>query len=317
MVGARSLAFSLFLSVVALDALCAYAQSAGPGAAGPSVASTSTGSGEPPGGGAAELGAKLSNPVSDVWALFTEIDLYFSDGDVNEGDPEPGARVIFQPVLPFPLYGAKDARWNLITRPIIPVLFSQPIPDGFDQFDHKGGLGDIQLPMLLAPPVKGWILGAGPSWLFPTSTSDEFGRQQWGVGPSAVVGYMTKKVVAGVFPQYYFGIGSRSDRNNEVDDASYLNLLYFLVLNLPDAWQVGLNPTISYDHQARSGNEWNVPIGLIAAKTTHVGKLPVKFQLGLEYSVLSQDVFGQRAQIKLNVIPVIPSLVKKPLFGGE
>jgi hypothetical protein len=44
--------------------------------------------------------------------------------------------------------------------------------------------------------------------------------------------------------------------------------------------------------------------------------LPVKFQLGIEYSVVSPDAFGQRAQIKLNVIPVIPSLVGKPLLGG-
>jgi hypothetical protein len=142
-------------------------------------------------------------------------------------------------------------------------------------------------------------------------------RPQWGVGPAAVVGYMTKKVVAGVFPQYYFGIGSRGDRDDDVRDASYLNLLYFLVLNLPDAWQVGMNPTINYDHRASSGNKWNVPLGLIAAKTTQFGKLPVKLQLGIEYSIVSQDDFGQRAQIKLNVIPVIPALVGNPIFGGE
>jgi hypothetical protein len=268
-------------------------------------------------GDAGEIGAKLSNPVSDVWALFTEFDLYFSDGDVNRDDPLVGGRMIFQPVLPIPLYGSKEKRWNLITRPIIPILFSQPIPTAFDAFDHEGGLADIQLPMLVAPPTGKWILGAGPSWLFPTSTEDAFGRQQWGVGPAAVVGYMTKKVVAGVFPQYYFGIGSRGDRDDDVRDASYLNLLYFLVLNLPDAWQVGMNPTINYDHRASSGNKWNVPLGLIAAKTTQFGKLPVKLQLGIEYSIVSQDDFGQRAQIKLNVIPVIPALVGNPIFGGE
>jgi len=277
---------------------------------------------EAPGGAAhgddaSEIGAKLSNPVSNVWALFTEFDLYFSGGNVNRGDDEAGGRMLFQPVLPFPLYGGEDDRWNLITRPTIPVLFSQPIPKSYDQYSHKGGLGDTQLPMLIAPPTGRWLLGTGPAWLFPTSTEDEFGRQQWGVGPSAVFGYMNKKVVAGVFPQYYFGIGSRSDRNNEVRDASYLNLLYFFVVNLGDAWQVGMNPTITYDDKASSGNKWNVPIGLIAAKTTKIGKLPVKFQLGVEYSVVSQDDFGQRAQIKLNVIPVIPALVHRPLLGGE
>jgi hypothetical protein len=32
---------------------------------------------------------------------------------------------------------------------------------------------------------------------------------------------------------------------------------------------------------------------------------------------VSQDDFGQRAQIKLNVIPVIPALVGNPIFVGE
>ena len=86
--------------------------------------------------------------------------------------------------------------------------------------------------------------------------------------------------------------------------------------DLPDAWQIGLNPTITYDHRASSGNRWDVPLGLLVAKTTRIRGLPVKFQLGVEYSVVSPDDFGQRAQIKLKLIPVIPSLVGKPLFGG-
>ena len=269
---------------------------------------------QPGGENLAEVGAKLSNPVSDVWALFTEFDLYFSDGDLNRGGSEVGGRMIFQPVLPFPLYGSGEEQWKLITRPIVPILFSQPIPTGFDEFHHRGGLGDTQLPMMVSPPTSSWLLGVGPTWLLPTSTNDAFGRQQWGVGPAAVVGYKTKKWIAGVFPQYTFGIGSRGDQGN-TPDASYLNLLYFFVYNLPDAWQIGLNPTITYDNKASSGNRWNVPIGLIGAKTTKIGGMPVKFQFGVEYSVVSQDDFGQRAQFKLNIIPVIPSLVKTPILG--
>lgn len=262
----------------------------------------------------AEVGAKLSNPVSDVWALFTELDLDFSDGDQNRGASEVGGRMIFQPVLPFPLYGSGDDAWKLITRPIVPILFSQPVPEGFDRFDHPGGLGDTQVPMLVSPPTGNWLLGVGPTWLFPTSTNDAFGRQQWGVGPTLVAGYKTDDWVAGVFPQYTFGIGSRGDQGS-TPDASYLSLLYFFFYNLPNAWQVGLNPTISYDHEASAGNRWNVPVGLMASKTTKIGRLPVKFQFGVEYSVVSQDDFGQVAQFRLNIIPVIPSLVERPILG--
>jgi len=264
-------------------------------------------------GSLAELGAKISNPVSDVWALFTEFDFYFSDGDVNEGDSKIGGRMIFQPVLPIPLYVKGENAWKLITRPTIPVLFSQPVPKGYDEFNHLGGLGDIQLPMLVSPPAGNWLLGLGPTWLFPTSTQEEFGRQQWGVGPAAVIGYRTKKWLAGIFPQYTWGIGGW--HGGDTPYASYLSMLYFFIYNLPDAWQIGFNPTISYDENAPSDNKWNVPVGPFVSKMIKIGRTPVKIQLGFEYSVVRQDDFGQVAQVKLNIIPVIPSLIKNPLFG--
>ena len=61
-------------------------------------------------------------------------------------------------------------------------------------------------------------------------------------------------------------------------------------------------------------DRWNVPIGLTVAKTTKIGKLPIKFEFGGEYSVVHEEDYGQRWQIKLDIIPVIPALIKKPLF---
>ena len=59
--------------------------------------------------------------------------------------------------MPIPLYGAEGNEWKLISRPTIPFLFSQPIPGGPNMFDAKRGIGDIQLPMIISPPVKNWI----------------------------------------------------------------------------------------------------------------------------------------------------------------
>ena len=140
-------------------------------------------------GDVSETGRKLSNPLSNVWALFTEFDFNFSDGNVNSGHQRAGGRTIFQPILPIPLYGKGEKEWKFITRPTIPFLSSQPIPSGGNRFDRKGGLGDIQVPMVISPPVKSWILGAGPTWLFPTANENAFGRQQWGAGPAVVVGH--------------------------------------------------------------------------------------------------------------------------------
>ena len=219
--------------------------------------------------------------------------------------------MIFQPILPIPLFGEGKDQWKMINRPTIPFVFSAPVPTSFNNFDHDTGIGDMTWPMLLSPPAGNWMLGLGPTWLFPTATKDSLGREQFGIGPTGILGYKTKKITFGVFPQYFFKVGSIGNQADK-PDASFMNLLYFGFLNLPEAWQIGFNPVITYNHKATSGNKWNVPIGLVVAKTTAIGKRPVKFQFGFEYSVVSQDDFGKRFMIKLNVIPVDPGARQEP-----
>ena len=176
--------------------------------------------------------------------------------------------------------------------------------------------------MLLTAPSsvtrlpKNLIFGVGTTLLFPTSTSDPLGDQQFAMGPAVIVGWKTPKFTSLLFPSYLFQIGDRSDRKSSTPDISRLSLLYSLIFNLPDAWQVGMNPTISYNHQETSGNKWNVPIGLFAAKTIKIGNTPLNLRAGIEYSVVSQDSFGKRAILRFQITPVIKSLIKKPIFGG-
>lgn len=224
--------------------------------------------------------------------------------------------MIFQPILPIPLFGQGTDTYRMIVRPNIPFLMGSPVPEGPDDFGQKTGLGDILLPLVVTIPAGNWILAAGPTFTLPTSTIDAFGRQQWAAGPAGVLGYKTKKLVAGVFPQYHFGFASRGDQKKK-PDASYMSLLYFFFYNLPEAWQVGFNPVIAYDNKATDGNQWNVPLGMVVAKTTKIGGGPVKFQFGMEYSVVSQDAFGPRWVLKLNIIPVIHSLIPTSIFGGD
>ena len=46
-----------------------------------------------------------------------------------------------------------------------------------------------------------------------------------------------------------------------------------------------------------------------------IGKLPVNIKVGVEYSVVSPDDFGERAQFRFQITPVIPGLIKKAIFG--
>jgi hypothetical protein len=279
----------------------------------PSRHASDSGAGQ---GNLAELGAKLSNPLSDVWALFTEFDVNWSEGDISDGEHKVGSNMLFQPIMPFKL--TED--WKLITRPVVPVALGTPVPDGINEsqgrasFDYKQGLGDIQVPFLFSPNPKSgghWMIGGGPTFVLPTATTDELGSDKWQAGPALVGVYKTKKITAGALGQYWWSFATQG---NNKPDTSKGSILYFSWYNLPDAWQIGTNPTITYNDKASSDNKWNVPIGLTVAKTTKIGSLPVKFQFGVEKSIVRQDDFGNDWQIKLNIIPVIPALVKKPLF---
>ena len=266
-----------------------------------------------------EVGKKLANPLASLWALnFNSFTPAFYDGDVNQGDSQLGATTIFQPVLPIPLFGEGEDQFRVIVRPVVPLVWSTPVPTGLDEFDDKSGIGDIQLPFVFAVPdskAGKWILGAGPVFEFPTASDDALGADQWSAGPAVAVGHKGDKLTSVFFLNYFWKIGE-SGQDENTPDISKGTLLYSFQYALKDGWQVGTNPTISYNDRASSGNKWNVPVGVFVGKTMKIGKVPVNIKLGVEYSVVSPDDFGQQAAIRLQVTPIIPSLISKSLFGG-
>jgi hypothetical protein len=65
-------------------------------------------------GSMGEVGAKLANPISDMWSMqFNFQGPTWNDGDLNFGDPQLGGNVIFQPVMPLPLYGKGEDTWSV------------------------------------------------------------------------------------------------------------------------------------------------------------------------------------------------------------
>ncbi|MEH6636893.1 MAG: hypothetical protein V7700_15325 [Halioglobus sp.] len=105
-----------------------------------------------------------------------------------------------------------------------------------------------------------------------------------------------------------------AEQDNDTPDTSHGSFLYSAWWNLPNAWQVGMNPTITYNNETRSDDKWNVPVGFGVAKTIKWGKMPIKFQFSVEKSIVREDDFGKDWNIRFNIIPVIPGLVQKPFF---
>jgi hypothetical protein len=75
--------------------------------------------------------------------------------------------------------------------------------------------------------------------------------------------------------------------------------------SLPDAWSVGMGPTVSIDWEEDSDNRYTVPVGLGVTKTIRWGKMPVKLRLETHYSVVRPDDYGNEWVIRFQFTPVL------------
>ena len=70
-------------------------------------------------GSLANVSRKLSDPTATIWALFTEFDLSFNNGNATGGNDDLGSLMNFQPILPIPLYGEGEDQLKMIFQMII------------------------------------------------------------------------------------------------------------------------------------------------------------------------------------------------------
>jgi hypothetical protein len=93
-----------------------------------------------------------------------------------------------------------------------------------------------------------------------------------------------------------------------------MNLQYFLYRMLPNAWQVGFAPNFLVDWRAAGRNQVTFPLGLGVGKTFRIGELPIQASLEFQWMAWHPDEFGQRFNIRFVFKPVVPALIKKPIF---
>src|SRR6266436_4065274 len=258
---------------------------------------------------ATEVNKELSNPISSIWALQIQENTFFIHPGIEDKSSRNAVNVQFQPVLPLAL----TDDWNLITRPVFQVVNSVPVPTRTGRIYQATGFGDTILATLLSPSprVTGpWLLGAGPTFIFPTATTTNVDQKKWQLGPGGVVGYLGEHYIVGLFPQQWFSVGGNGSKQT-----SQMNLQYFASYFLPHGWSVGTSPNVLINWYASNGNKVTFPIGLNAAKVQKIGPLPVKFQVQGQYMPVNPSVFGQRWNIQVSITPVIPKLIKNNLFG--
>ena len=230
-----------------------------------------------------DLAKAAQNPVADLISVPFQNNFNFNVGPNNVTQYD----LNFQPVIPIHL----DKDWNLITRPIVPII-NQPspapgVPGAF-------GLGDIN-PQFYFSPVKPWrgiVWGVGPQFTLPTATASILGSGKLSAGPAAVALVMPGHLVAGALVNQQWSIAGWGDRN-----VNQLLFQPFANYNLPHGWYVVASPILTANWEANGNNRWTVPVGGGVGKIQHFGKLPINFSLQAFYNAKTTD-FGPDWQLR-------------------
>ena len=247
-----------------------------------------------------EIDRQLNNPLSKTWALTLQDNIGIQDGDLVDGSTWNNL-LFFQPLLPVPV--SKSLMFS--GRPVFPLVTSPNVDFSTGESDgHTTGLGDIQLMTLIGPDkADGWVWGAGATFKFPTASDPVNGQGKYQAGPAAMLINMGRPWVYGFLVQHWSSFAG----DDQYDDTSFTDFQYIIRYMLPKAWSVGAGPSITYNHEAESGDRLTVPIGLGVTKTVRVGKLPMKLRGEVHYSVVRPESYGEAWNIRLQITPVIKS----------
>lgn len=250
-----------------------------------------------------EISRKLDNPLTSLWSLTFEDKIRLLESSALE-DNTWGNTFFFQPGLPIPV--GNQGRMVLSIRPVFPVVTSPVFdPSGSGSVSgHETGFGDIQLLSLLGPNrIDGIVWGAGATFKFPTASKDLLGSGKYQAGPAVMLFKLGKPWIVGGLVQHWWSYAGDEQRS----DVNRTDIQYIIRHSLPNAWSIGMGPTISVEWDEDEGERWTVPIGLGVTKTVRFGNTPVKFRAEIHYALIYPETLGTRWTFLFRFAPVIKS----------
>ncbi len=242
----------------------------------------------------------MANPATPLSSIGNNFEYRSFKGDLPGADDQDSWTYTLQPSFPFSMGDGAI----LALRPAFPVVLDQPVFDaGMGDFADKGvELGDISFDLVYGKTSKtGLITLGGVFGVLPTATDDAIGSDQWRLGPEALIGIARDWGVVGALIFHQWDVAGGDDE----PDTNITSFNYLYAIGLGGAYQLASGPTITYDWNADSGQEWTVPLGIGLAKTVILGTTPVKMQAQLFYYLEQPDAFGPEWGFKLSVSPVV------------
>ena len=270
---------------------------------------TTTHATQPSGGqdqSAAALAQEASNPFASSWALQLLQNNNWTEMPRGDGHTRVQSNLQFQPLLNLRL----TEKQGLIIRPVVTMVNSVPHLDQSGQNARTAGFGDTVLAFALPRSLFGGrlMVGAGPTFIFPTASKDLLSQDTWQVGPDAGAVLLGKHFITYGFVQQWFKIGGRGRDTNQMGGTFNFTYLF------ENGWTIGTQPTLAVDWKARGGERGTFGIGPQVGKMCKCGGLPTLFQLQVQQYPIRPSVAGSTWNIQLQATPTIPALIKRTLF---
>lgn len=242
-----------------------------------------------------EIAKELSNPVGSMASMV------FQGTQTHWGGSAPGATeqtsgsLVFLPTLPFKAWGG-----NLIVRPSFPVVGAPTMnPEG--EWDKENGFGDMVIVTNWGKVTEtGLLWSFGATTVLPTASKD-LGKDQFQLGPAAILGLLKPWGVIGGFWQHWWGLNPAE--GEEAVNVGNIQLFYWF--GLGGGWQVGGSPIPTANYATAADTEITFPVNLGFAKTFMAGSTPIKATIQGQYFVTRPDVVGPDWGVFFQITPVI------------
>jgi hypothetical protein len=164
--------------------------------------------------------------------------------------------------------------WNLISRTIVPIVAQANFAPGAGT---REGIGDALQSLFFSPQAvtaSGWVWGAGPAILLPTSSDDRLGGERWGAGPTAVALRQTPDGwTYGALANHIVSLAGNDSRA----DVNATFLQPFVSKRIGPGRTVSTSFEATYDWDE---SQWNAPLNLGITQVIPVGRRMVSFQAG-------------------------------------
>ena len=268
-----------------------------------------------------ELAREMRNPLAAFISLAYRLEYRAYQGSMPGADDHDNLIHVFQPVYPFL---QKDGK-GFVVRLTIPIDTNQPryesdperpYPEWYiRQVDPRldgegtwkvthGHREDVDLDFVYGGVNDtGFILMYGLAATIPMSSDYTNSRQQLMLGPELNIGKMTSWGTYGALISHVIDVSEREDKG--IPDANITTIEAYFSYALGNGWQIFSSPVITYDWEGESSNKLNLPLGGGFAKTTRIGKMPLRISAEIHNYVASTDRFGPEWLFKLSVTPVL------------